>query len=340
MKEIKVGINGLGRIGRAFLRMSLNFPEIKVVAVNDLSSLDNLAYLLKYDSAYGQLKASVEALDNKLIIDGQEIIFSQEKDPANLAWDKLGVDVVLEATGVFETFAKSQAHLKAGARRVVITAPVKDEPPAGVTGGTVLMGINEADLKSFEISSNASCTTNSASPLIKILADAIGVEKAILNTIHGYTATQKLVDVADSKDWRRGRAGAVNIIPSTTGAAIAVTKVITDLAGKFDGLAVRVPVLTGSLVDITFIAQKPTTKEEVNEILKQAATEDKWTNIFTVTEEPLVSSDIVGSPYASIADLSFTKVVDGNLVKVLAWYDNEMGYTRTLIDHVIKAADR
>jgi len=203
----------------------------------------------------------------------------------------------------------------------------------------VLMGINEGDLEKSQLSSNASCTTNASSPLIQILHEVIGVEKALLNTVHGYTATQKLVDSPDAKDWRRGRAGAQNIVPSTTGAAIAIAKVITDLAGKFDGIAMRVPVLTGSVADITFVAKRDTSVQEVNDILRKAAQDDRWKKVFTVTDEQIVSSDIVGSPYAAIADLSFTKVVGGNLVKVLSWYDNEMGYTHALVEHVIKAGE-
>ena len=335
--KIKVAINGLGRIGRAFLKIAVTRPEFEIVAVNDLAELDNLAYLLKYDTAYGKWDKEVQVNDGQLVVDGQTIKFTSEREPQNLPWRDLGVDVVVEATGVFASFNKAKAHLDAGAKKVVVSAPVKDDPPAGVVGATILMGVNDERLSVCQISSNASCTTNSASPLIKILNDALGVEKAVLNTIHGYTASQKLVDGPDSKDWRRGRAGAVNIIPSTTGAATAVTKAITELDGKFDGIAVRVPVVTGSLVDVTFIAKRQTSVTEVNQILTEAAKDPNWQKIFTVTTEPLVSSDIVGSSYASIADLGFTKVVDGNLVKVLAWYDNEMGYTHTLIEHVIKA---
>ena len=335
-RKIKGAINGLGRIGRGFLKVAFLRPEIEIVAVNDLGDIENLAYLLKYDTAYGQWSHEIKTEGDKLVIDGRPIKFVQAKDLAQLPWKDLVVDVVVESTGVFESYAKSKVHIDAGARKVVITAPVSDEPMAGISGATVLMGINQEALETCQISSNASCTTNSASPLIKILHDKIGIEKAILNTIHGYTASQKLVDSPDAKDWRRGRAAAANIIPSTTGAAIAVTKVIPELANKFDGIAVRVPVITGSLVDVTFIAKRNTTVDEVNKVLKVAAADPNWQNIFSVTEEDLVSSDIVGSSYASIADLSFTKVVDGNLVKVLAWYDNEMGYTHTLVEHVIK----
>ena len=337
MKQVKVAVNGLGRIGRAFVKLAIKRPEIKIVAVNDLGDLNNLAYLLKYDSVYGRSELAPEVRDGKLLIGQQSIIFLQEKEPARLPWHHLQIDVVVEATGRFENYAAAKTHLEAGARKVVISAPVKGEPPPGIPGATVLLGINEDKLAVCQITSNASCTTNSASPVIKILHDAIGIDKAILNTVHGYTATQKLVDAPDARDFRRGRAAAVNIVPSTTGAAAAVTQALPALKDRFDGIAIRVPVLTGSIADITFIAKRPTAVEEVNRILKQAAGEAKWKNIFSVTEEPLVSSDIVGSPFASIADLALTKVVGGNLVKVLAWYDNEIGYTYTLIEHVIKA---
>ncbi|MFA6254137.1 MAG: type I glyceraldehyde-3-phosphate dehydrogenase [Candidatus Paceibacterota bacterium] len=336
MKKVRVGINGLGRIGRAFLKLAIKNPDIQIVGANDLGDLDNIAYLLKYDSAYGKFAGDIKTGDGKLIVDGQEIKFTQEKDPAQLPWGALQVDVVVESTGVFETYAKAKAHLDAGARKVVISAPVKDAPLAGVPGGTFLININDEALGDQVITSNGSCTTNCAAPVIKIMDEAIGVEKALLNTIHGYTATQKLVDVADAKDWRRGRAGAINLIPSTTGAAVAVGQVIPQVQGKFDGIAVRVPVITGSMIDVTFIAKRPTSVEEVNVILEKAASLPQWQKTFSVTKEALVSSDILGSPFASIADLSYTKVVGGNLVKVMAWYDNEAGYTNTLVEHVIK----
>jgi len=333
---VNVAINGLGRIGRAFLKLAIKNPNIKIVAANDLGDLDNIAYLLKYDSAYGKFDGDIKTAEGKLVIDGKEVRFVQEKDPAKLPWAELAVDVVVESTGVFETFAKAKAHIDAGARKVVISSPVKDEPVAGIPGGTFLIAINDEKLSEQVMTSNGSCTTNSAAPAIKILSESIGIEKALLNTTHGYTATQKLVDVADAKDWRRGRAGAVNLIPSTTGAAIAVGQVIPSIKGNFDGIAVRVPVITGSITDITFIAKRNTTVEEVNSILEKASQDPRWQKTFSVTKEPLVSSDILGSKYASIVDLSYTKVVGGNLVKIMSWYDNEMGYTNTLVEHVIK----
>ncbi len=337
MKTIKVAVNGAGRIGRAFIKLARTRPEIEIVAINDLGDINNIAYLLKYDTAYGVSDFEVKVEGTHLWVDGKSIAYVSEKDPALLPWGKLGVDVAVESTGFFNSYEKAQAHITAGAKKVVISAPVKDEPLAGMTGATVLMGLNEEKLATCQITSNASCTTNAGSPLIAILDEAIGIEKAVLNTVHGYTASQGLVDGPNKKDYREGRSAAQNIVPSSTGAAIAVTKALPQLVGKFDGISIRVPVVVGSIVDVTFIAKRDTTALEVNTILKKAAADDRWAKIFTVTEEQLVSSDIKGSPFASIADLSFTRVVGGNLVKVLAWYDNEMGYTNTLVDHVIKA---
>lgn len=336
MRKIRVGINGLGRIGRAFLKIAIERPELEVVAVNDLGDLENLAYLLRYDSAYGRYAHPVTIKDKMLVVNGHEIRVCQEKEPGHLPWQEMRVDVVVESTGFFTSYDKAKGHLDAGARKVVVSAPVKGDPVPGIVGATVLMGINDEKLGTCQISSNASCTTNSASPVIQILNESIGIEKAILNTVHGYTATQKLVDSPDAKDFRRGRAAAINLVPSTTGAAEAVTQAIPALTGKFDGISIRVPVVTGSIADVTFLAKRATTVEEVNRILAEAAKTPRWQNIFAVTTEPLVSSDIVGSRHASIADLGLTKVVDGNLVKVMAWYDNEMGYTHTLVQHVIK----
>lgn len=337
MAKIKVAINGAGRIGRAFIKVARERKELEVVALNDIGNIDNIAYLLKYDTAYGVAPFDVEVSPDKksILIDGEKIEYVSEKDPAILPWGKLGVDVVVESTGLFTSYEASRAHIKAGAKRVVISAPAKDEVPDD--GGTILMGINEEKFKGCVISSNASCTTNAASPLIAILHETLGIEKAMLNTVHAYTASQTIVDGPSKKDFREGRAAAQNIVPSSTGAAIAVTKAFPELGGKFDGISMRVPVVVGSIADITFISKTETTAEEVNDILKKASKQDRWKDIFAVTEDDLVSSDIKGSKYASIADLAFTRVVGGNLVKVLAWYDNEMGYTYTLVDHVVKA---
>jgi glyceraldehyde 3-phosphate dehydrogenase len=336
----RVAINGFGRIGRAFLRVAKTRPELEVVAINDLGDAKELAYLLKYDSAQGRANFNVEVGDKAIIVDSKIIPVLAEKDPSNLPWREMNVDVVVESTGFFTSYEKAKTHIDAGAKRVVISAPAKDEPPEGLAGATILIGINEDKFLSSIVTSNASCTTNASSPLIQILDEALGIEKAILSTTHGYTASQALVDgpTKSSKNMREGRAGAHNIVPSSTGAAIAVTKAIPDLAGKFDGISLRVPVIVGSIADVTFISKKKTSAQEVNDILKKAATEDRWKPVFSVTEEELVSSDIVGTSQASIADLSMTRVVDGNLVKVLAWYDNEMGYTHSLVEHVVRLA--
>ncbi|MEX0933731.1 MAG: glyceraldehyde 3-phosphate dehydrogenase NAD-binding domain-containing protein [Candidatus Paceibacterota bacterium] len=341
MKKINVAINGFGRIGRAFFRLASLRPEINIVALNDLAEQKVARYLLEYDTVYGHGGFSTSYNEEgkwpRLIINDKPIFFFNEKDPKKLPWKSLEVDIVVEATGVFASYAASQVHLDAGAKRVVVTAPVKDEPAPGISGSTVLMGVNEDKLKVCDISSNASCTTNAGSPVIAILEEALGIQKAMLNTIHGYTASQSLVDSPNKKDLRRGRAAAQNIIPSTTGAANATTKAIKALSDKFDGIAIRVPVVAGSIVDITFLSKKDTSVEEVNSILETASREERWSKVFSVTKEPIVSSDIIGSPFASIADLSFTRVVDGDLVKVLAWYDNEMGYANALTEHVIKS---
>ncbi|OGI76120.1 type I glyceraldehyde-3-phosphate dehydrogenase [Candidatus Nomurabacteria bacterium RIFCSPHIGHO2_02_FULL_42_19] len=341
MKKIKVGINGFGRIGRAFLKVAWDRPEIEIVAVNDLGDINNMSYLLKYDTVYKEWKHSIRTETSngtsEIIIDEKKVRFLSQKDATLLPWKDLGIDVVVESTGFYTSFEKAKVHIDAGAKKVVISAPEKGD--GTVPGETILMGVNEDKFGTCDITSNASCTTNAASPLIAILDEALGIEKAILNTVHGYTASQALVDRPSKKDLREGRAAAENIVPSSTGAAIAVTKAFTKLTGLFDGISIRVPVPAGSIVDITFISKKATNAKEVNEILKKAAKDKRWEGIFSVTEEELVSSDILGSHYGSIADLKMTRVVGGNLVKVMGWYDNEMGYTYTLVDHVIKTGN-
>lgn len=331
MNKAKVAINGFGRIGRAFFRMSEGREDYEIVAINDLGAAENLAYLLRYDTVYGNAGFDIKVEDDGLVVNGRKINVSHEKDPTSLPWKELNIDVVIESTGVFTSYEKSKAHLEAGAKRVIITAPVKE---ASDIGKTVLIGANDGDIASVPITSNASCTTNAASPLIGILKEALGIEKAILNTVHAYTASQSLVDGPSKKDLREGRAAAQNIIPSTTGAAIATTLAYPDLAGKFDGISIRVPVPVGSIVDVTFLASKKTSVEEVNAILTKAALTDRWKRVFAVTNEPLVSSDIIGARFGAIADLGMTQVVDGDLVKVLAWYDNEASYVHTLAEHL------
>lgn len=332
-KKIRVAINGFGRIGRAFLKLAWERPDIEIVAVNDLGTLESMAYLLKYDTVYKTWPKNIVTKEGEILIDGKSVKVISEKDTTKLPWKELNIDVVVESTGLFVAFEKAKFHLDQGAKKVVITAPSKGD--GSFPGETILMSVNEEKFGTCDITSNASCTTNAASPLIGILNEALGVEKAILNTVHGYTATQSLVDGPSKKDLREGRAAAQNIVPSSTGAAIAVTKAYPELEGLFDGISIRVPVPAGSIVDVTFISKRPTTAIEVNEILKKASMDSKWSRVFAITEEPLVSSDILSNPHASIADLELTRVVGGNLVKVMAWYDNEMGYTNTLVDHVI-----
>jgi glyceraldehyde 3-phosphate dehydrogenase len=332
----RIAINGFGRIGRTVLKLSLLAPyneELEIVAVNDLGDVNNLAYLVKYDSVYGTIPQEVMVIEREgkpyIKIDSQEILVCSEKDPSNLPWASLGIDVVIESTGFFTSTEKSQAHINAGAKRVVISAPTKDDTLM------VTPALNEEALRDVLISSNASCTTNATNPVASIIHEALGIEKALLSTVHAYTATQSLVDgMADPSDLRRGRAGAQNITPSTTGAAKAVSKVIPDLTGKFDGVAIRVPVIAGSLIDLTMLVSRDTTVEEINQILTNASQSEKWQGILGVTNAPLVSTDILKSSYGSLVALDLTQVVDGDLIKVMAWYDNEWSYTSMLMRHV------
>lgn len=339
-KKIRVAINGFGRIGRAFFKLAFGRPEIEIVAVNDLGYVHNLAYLLKYDTAYraSGFDISVNEEETHMIVNGNDVRTLKEKDPTQLPWDELAIDVVIESTGVFNDYEKANAHRQAGAKKVVISAPVKNAPPQEIAGATVLMGVNQEKLETCDISSNASCTTNAASPVISILEETLDIEKALLDTIHSYTVSQGLVDGPSKKNYRMGRAAAYNIVPTSTGAATAVRQAVEGVP-FFDGIAVRVPTIVGSYVDLTCTTHKETTAEEVNKILRAAAGQERWKGIFDVSEEPLVSSDIIGNTHASVADLSMTRVVGGNLVKVMAWYDNEMGYTNTLVEHVIKTAE-
>ena len=324
---MRIAINGFGRIGRIFFRQVCSRRSeghveeggrMKIIAINDLGDKDNLVYLAENDSVYGKFKFPEE-----------DIKFFNEKDPAKLPWGELGVDVVVESTGFFTSYEKAKAHLDAGAKRVVITAPAKD----GETGtATPNVGFEEA-VKS-RITSNASCTTNAATPVAAVMMKNPGIVKAVLNTVHGYTSTQGLVDRPNAKDWRRGRAAAENIVPSSTGAAVATAKAIPEMAGKFDGVAMRVPVLSGSIIDFTFVSARPTTVEEINGILREAAEQPEWKGILKVADKPLVSSDILGEPFGSIVDPDFTRVVGGDLVKIFSWYDNEWGYAAMLAKHV------
>lgn len=342
MKKPRIAINGFGRIGRSFFRAAfashaeasakagLNFD---IVAVNDLSDTKTLAYLLKYDSVYGRYSKNVEAKDGHFEVDGQEVKVLAEKNPENLPWKDLDIDIVVESTGFFTNGEKAKAHIGSGAKRVVITAPANE----GVE--TALIGVNDEKFgKSHPLTCNASCTTNSAAPVLKILLENFGIEKATLTTVHGYTATQKLVDAPDAKDVRRGRAAAVNIVPSSTGAAEAILQSMPELLGKFDAMAIRVPTITGSLSIITALLQGNFSKEQINEIFIKASKEPRWAKVLAVTKDPIVSTDIIGEPYGAIVDLSLTKVIGGDLVKIFSWYDNEAGYTATLVEHVKRVA--
>ncbi|MBI5079603.1 type I glyceraldehyde-3-phosphate dehydrogenase [Candidatus Wolfebacteria bacterium] len=339
MAKIKIAINGFGRIGRIFFRYAFGHPDIDIVAVNDLGDFENMAYLLKYDTVYGPYEKSVSAKGGSalggesgiMVVGGKKIKMIREKDPALLPWKELDIDIVVESTGAFESREAASPHLTAGAKRVVITAPARDE----ITP-TSTPNVGEEFLKLDKITSNASCTTNAATPVMAVMSKNPGVKKAVLNAVHAYTASQGLVDGPDKRgDWRRARAAAQNIVPSTTGAALAAAKAVPQLKGKFDGISLRVPVICGSIMDFTFITSRPTSVEEINSIFKEAAAEKEWREILAIADEPLVSSDILKNPHGSIVDLSMTKVVDGDLVKVLAWYDNEWGYASTLLKHVL-----
>lgn len=331
--SVRIAINGFGRIGRSFFRVAFALPEFKFVAVNDLTDTKTLAYLLKYDSVYGRYKKSIEAMDGYLRVDGKDIKILAEKDPAKLPWEDLKIDIVVESTGFFASGDKAKSHLDAGAKRVVITAPAKGD----VT--TALIGVNDTLFKDADpITCNASCTTNSVAPVMSILLENFGVKKATMVTIHSYTATQKLVDGPDAKDVRRGRAAAVNIVPSTTGAAEAVIQSIPELKGKFDAVAIRVPTIAGSLSVTNALVEKEVSRDEVNGVFKKSSEEFRWSKILKVSEDELVSTDIIGEPYGAVIDLAMTKVVAGNLVSIFSWYDNEAGYTATLVEHVKRIA--
>jgi glyceraldehyde 3-phosphate dehydrogenase len=327
----KVAINGLGRIGRAALKLALDQPELELVAVNEIGSLDNMVYLLKYDTVYGRYERPVEAVDGKLVIDGTPLVYLSERDPAQLPWGDLGVELVLECTGRFTDREAADKHVRAGARWVVLSGPTSspDVP-------TVIHGVNRPDGQT-QIISCASCTTNNITPLVEILDRHFGVEKALLTTVHAYTATQALVDSpGGTKDLRRGRAAAQSFVPSSTGAASATAKALPAMQGRFDGVAVRGPVVVGSLSDLVFVLDRDTTPEEVNDLLRQEASTERYQGVLGVTDEPLVSADIIKDPRASIVQLDLTRVVGGNLVKVMSWYDNEWGFTNQMVQIAVE----
>ncbi|WP_299896983.1 glyceraldehyde 3-phosphate dehydrogenase NAD-binding domain-containing protein [uncultured Aquimarina sp.] len=326
----RIAINGFGRIGRAALKVIMDQPELEIVAVNDLMTIENAQYLLKYDSVYGIYDKEVTIEGDSLIIAGQKIKYLTQRDPELLPWKENNIDVVIESTGFFTNREDAEKHIKAGATNVVISGPTKSKDTP-----TVVHGVNTEDGKTA-IFSCASCTTNNISPVVEILGRTIGVKKAILNTIHAYTASQTLVDAPSKKNPRMGRAGAVNLTPTTTGAAIATTKALPQFEGKFDGIAVRTPVPVGSVSDVTFIAERNTTAEEINKILEEEAKTDRYLKVLDVTYEPIVSSDIQMNPYASTVDASMTRVVDGDLVKIMIWYDNEWGFTNQMIRQILE----
>jgi glyceraldehyde 3-phosphate dehydrogenase len=327
---LNIAINGLGRIGRATLKIVLDNPAVRLTAVNDVLPADNLAYLLKFDTVYGRWTRDVNARDGRLSIDGIDYPVLSEREPAKLPWGQMGVDVVFECTGVFTKRSDLLKHIDAGARFVILSAPSKsDDVP------TVVHAVNRSQETPAQIVSCASCTTNCITPVVEIMGRRIGIKKATMTTIHAYTANQSIVD-SGKKDYRRGRAGAANLVPATTGAAIATTRALPEYKGRFDGVAVRAPVPVGSLADIVFVTGRGTSVEEVNRVFTEEAASDRYRQVLAVTEEPVVSSDIIRQSFASIVDLSLTQVVDQDLVKIMSWYDNEWGYANQMVRQALE----
>lgn len=325
-KSMNIAINGFGRIGRAAFKAILEKPDLKVAAINDLAGAKTIAHLLKYDSCYGRYKKQISYANDNIIVDGTRFMVLAEKEPAHLPWRDLNIDIVLECTGKFTKKEEAAKHLDAGAKMVIISAPAKSEDIK-----TIVLGVNEEKLtKNDKVISMASCTTNCLAPVAKIIRDSFGIKKAVMTTIHSYTADQNLVD-GSHRDLRRARAAAINIVPTTTGAATATAKTVPELKNKFDGLSMRVPTAVVSLSDIIFLTKKKLTLEKVSQAFKQAAS-GKYKNIVEVTEEDLVSSDYIGNPASAIVDLNLTKIIDGDMLKVIAWYDNEWGYSSRLAD--------
>ena len=325
----KIAINGFGRIGRAALKVIMDTPGLEVVAVNDLMEIENAAYLFKYDSVYKIYGKEVVVKGDHLQVGEKSIRFLSEKDPANLPWKDLDIDVVIESTGLFTKREDAEKHIHAGAKTVVISGPTKSENTP-----TVIHGVNKVEGKTL-VFSCASCTTNNIGPVMEIIDRRIGIKKAVLNTVHAYTASQGLVDSPSKKASRMGRAAAVNLIPASTGAATATILALPQLEGKFDGVAIRIPVPVGSISDITFVTAKNTSAEEINNILTEESNTDRYRLVLSASNEPLVSSDIIQSPFACVVDLQMTRVVDGDLVKIMAWYDNEWGFTNQMIRQIL-----
>ena len=325
----KIAINGFGRIGRASLKVIMDTHGLEIVAVNDLLTIENAAYLLKYDSVYGIYDKEVIVDGSYLKVGDKRISYLSIKNPAELPWKDLGIDTVIESTGLFTNREDAEKHIHAGAKQVVISGPTKS-----IDTPTVVHGVNTKDGK-VAIFSCASCTTNNIGPVIEIIGRRIGIKKAILNTVHAYTASQSLVDGPSKKKPRMGRAAAMNLVPAATGAAIATIKTLPQYEGKFDGIAIRTPVVVGSISDITFVAERTTSAEEINDILKEEAATDRYKKVVAVSNEPLVSTDIIQNAFAAIIDLEMTRVVDGDLCKIMAWYDNEWGFTNQMIRQII-----
>jgi len=326
----KVAINGLGRIGRATFKMVMATPELELVAVNDIADGDNIAYLIQYDTVYGKYEHDVLFADGTLTVGDTDIPYLSERDPAQLPWGENDIDIVFECTGLFTNTEGAGKHVEAGAKYVLVSAPTKSEDMP-----TLVHGVNKTE-DDVKVVSCASCTTNNVGPVIEVMDRHFGVEKAIMTTIHAYTASQQIVDAPSKKDYRRGRAAAENFVPTSTGAAIAATKAYPDMQGKFDGVAVRAPIPVGSISDIVLVISKDATAEDINAVFKQESEGERYKDVLGYTEEPLVSSDIVQSPLASLVDGGMTKVVDGNLVKIMTWYDNEWGYTNQMIRKAVK----
>jgi glyceraldehyde 3-phosphate dehydrogenase len=324
----KVAINGMGRIGRAAFKIVMEQPELELVAVNDLMDLDNLVYLLNYDTVYGVYKHRVTASGDKLVVNGKSIKFLSVKDPAQLPWKDLGVEIALECTGLFTQAEGLNKHIAAGAKFAILSAP-----PKGPEVCCIVHGVTKPEAGDRMISC-ASCTTNCITPVVEIMGRRIGVKKAVMTTIHAYTSSQAIVD-GPNKKFRRGRAGAANLVPTSTGAAVATTNTLPQYKGKFDGVSVRCPVPCGSLADLVFLTERPTTVEEINRVFKEEA-DGRYKNILEYATDPIVSSDIIMNPHASIFDPSMTQVVDGDLVKVFSWYDNEWGYTNQMVREVVR----
>jgi glyceraldehyde 3-phosphate dehydrogenase len=324
----KVAINGLGRIGRAILKLAIDEPSIEPVAINDLIDVENLAYLLRFDTVYGRYPKPVTVDGGELVVAGRTLRTLRRRDPSELPWKDLGVDLVFECTGAHTGRADLEKHLRAGARFVLLSAPSKDD---GV--GTVIHGANARDAAPAIISC-ASCTTNCITPIVEVIGRRIGFRKAAMTTVHAYTSSQSLVD-APNKCLRRGRSAAANLVPATTGAARATTRALPEYAGRFDGVAIRAPIPVGSIADITFVTSRPTTADEVNRVLTEEAGTQRYRGVLGVSRDPLVSSDVIGDPRASIVDLELTKVIDGDLVKVMSWYDNEYGYANQMLREAV-----